>query len=168
MTRRLFLLRHAKAEADDGSGDHERPLSGRGRRDAPAMGREITRRGYRPELILCSTSRRTAETLDLAMPFLTPPPPTRLEPSLYHAEARQILSRAAAVEASFASVMFVGHNPGLEELALQLAGDGKVARRIAEKFPTCSFAAFESTAASWQDAAKGPWNVIAFLRPAEL
>lgn len=168
MTKRLYLLRHAKAAPDDGGGDHERPLTGRGRRDAPEMGREIARRGYRPDLILCSTSRRTVETLELVQPFLTPSPATSLEPGLYHASAQEILARASRVDAALESVLFVGHNPGMEDLALDLAGDSRIGRRIAEKFPTCAFAAFESKAPTWAMAAKGAWTALAFLKPAEL
>ncbi len=168
MTKRLLLLRHAKAVPDDGSGDHERPLAGRGRRDAPEIGREIARRGYRPECILCSTSRRTVETLDLIMPFFVPAPSTQLEPGLYHADANTLLARSGTLAATIKTVMFVGHNPGLEELALELAGDGKIGRRIAAKFPTAAFAAFESNAASWSDAVHGRWLARDFLVPADL
>ncbi|MCC6919650.1 MAG: histidine phosphatase family protein [Alphaproteobacteria bacterium] len=143
-------------------------MAGRGQRDAPAIGREIARRGYRPDLILCSTARRTAETLDLVLPFFVPPPSTRLEPALYHAGAALILARASSLAAAVGTVMFVGHNPGLEELALDMAGDTRIRRRIAAKFPTAAFAAFESSAASWSDAVRGRWIARDFLSPADL
>lgn len=168
MTKRLYLLRHAKAAPDDGRGDHERPLTGRGRRDAAEMGREMARRGCRPDVILCSTSQRTVETLDLVLPFLTPAPVATLEPGLFHASAREIGSRAARLDAGIASVLFVGHNPGLEDLALALAGDSRMGRRMAEKFPTCAFAAFESTAPLWPAALEGAWKTLEFLKPDEL
>lgn len=132
------------------------------------MGREIARRGYRPDLILCSTSQRTVETLELALPFLTPAPVTALEPGLYHASAQEILSRAVRLDAGIESVLFIGHNPGMEDLALALAGESRIGRRIAEKFPTCAFAAFESQASAWAAAARGPWSALEFLKPAEL
>ncbi|MBL9009968.1 MAG: histidine phosphatase family protein [Alphaproteobacteria bacterium] len=166
--KRLYLLRHAKAVAGHGGADHERALADRGRSDAPAMGKAVARRGYLPGLVLCSTARRTAETLDLVLPFLTPQPLCRLEPGLYHAEAAAILGRAAAIDDGVGAVMFIGHNPGLEDLALKLAGDGDLARRIGEKFPTCAFAAFESPAADWRSAAAGRWTPLAFLTPAGL
>jgi phosphohistidine phosphatase len=168
MTKRLYLLRHAKAAPDSGEGDHERPLTGRGRRDAPDIGRELARRGYRPDMVLCSTSMRTTETLELVLPFFSPAPAVKLEPGLYHAEAKQILARAGMIEADIDAVLFVGHNPGLEDLALALAGESKIGRRIAEKFPTSAFAAFESKAATWSAAVKGEWTAIDFLKPAEL
>lgn len=166
--KRLFLLRHAKAAPDDGGGDHERPLAERGRRDAPQMGREIARQGYLPDLILCSTARRTAETLELVLPFLVPAPVTRLEPGLYHAEANIILDRVARLEESAGAALFVGHNPGLEDLAAHLAGDSRIGRQIEAGMPTCAFAAFTSEAASWRAATEGVWSAAVFLRPADL
>ncbi len=166
--KRLYLFRHAKAAPDDGAGDHERPLTGRGRRNAPEMGREIARQGYRPDLVLCSTSRRTTETLELSLPFFTPEPEVRFEPGLYHAAAGDILARAGLIDDRFESVLFVGHNPGMEDLALRIAGPSKIGRRIAGKFPTAAFVAFESGATTWRSAIRGEWTPLALLLPAEL
>ena len=166
--KRLFLLRHAKAAPDEGGGDHERPLAERGRRDAPQIGREIARQGFLPDLILCSTARRTVETMDLVLPFLLPKPPVKLEPGLYHAEATVILSRVARLEDGVAAALFVGHNPGLEELAAHLAGDSRIGRQLGAGMPTCAFAAFTSDATSWRSAAEGTWTAGAYMRPADL
>lgn len=166
--KRLALLRHAKAEPGDRGNDHERRLAERGRRDAPVMGRAIAAAGWRPELILCSTARRTAETLELVLAQFAPSPRVMLEPALYHAEAATILERVARVEESVGSVLVIGHNPGLEELALHLAGDTKLGRRIETGFVTAAFAAFESEAATWRAAANGAWTPDVFFRPADL
>lgn len=166
--KRLYLLRHAKTEPDAEGGDHERELTERGRADATLIGREITRRGYRPELILSSTSRRTFQTLEIVVPFFTPQPESRLEPSLYLASAHTIIQRAGAVGGGTGSVMFIGHNPGMEDLAIAMAGDTDLGTRMAEKFPTGCFAAFESDAATWTAAARGPWRALDVLRPSEL
>ncbi len=167
--KRLYLLRHAKTEphAAEG-GDHERELTPRGRADALLMGRTIAGHGFLPGLILSSTSRRTFQTLEIVLPFLTPTPEARLEPGLYHASAGAILQRAGAVGGGTESVLFVGHNPGMEELAIQLAGDGDLGVKAAEKFPTACFAAFESAASTWTAAVRGAWRPLAILRPSEL
>lgn len=165
--RRLDLLRHAKAEPDNEAGDHERPLSSRGRKDAAAMGREIARRGFVPSLVLCSTARRTAETIELVLPFLIPAPEVKLEPILYHAQPDDIWKRVALIGAAHESVLIVGHNPSLHHLAFILAGSGKRARRIAEKFPTSAFASFASNEASWNAAAGGNWELRDEFRPAD-
>ncbi len=166
--KQLYLLRHAKTEPDSRAGDHERVLTERGRADAALIGREIARRGYRPELILSSTSRRTVQTLDILTPFLAPAPPAHLEPSLYLAAARTILQRAGAITEDAASALFIGHNPGMEDLAIALAGDSDLGVRAAEKFPTACFAAFESDTKTWRDAANGRWRALAIIRPSDL
>jgi len=166
--KRLYLLRHAKAAADDGGGDHERPLAVRGRQDAPAMGRAMAERGFVPSLVLCSSARRTAETLDLVLPFLIPPPRVQLEPGLYHAPAEVILDRVVRAAATAQAVLVIGHNPGLEDLAAHLAGDTKIGRQLAGGMPTCAFAAFESGEVDWRAAVTGSWSADVFLRPADL
>lgn len=166
--KRLYLLRHAKAEPDNDLGDHERALSGRGRKDSPDIGREIAARGFVPQLVLCSTARRTVETLELVLPFLTPAPEVKLEPALYHAYPEDILRRLRLADDAAGSVMLVGHNPGLHVLALGLSDNAKRGRRLAEKFPTCAFAAFESGAATWRSAADGRWMLLDEFRPADL
>lgn len=167
--KRLYLLRHAKTEphAAEG-GDHERELTPRGRADALLIGRAIAAGGFLPDLVLSSTARRTFQTLEIVLPFLTPTPEARLEPALYLAPAHGILQRAASVGGGSGAVMFIGHNPGLEELAIALAGDGDLGVKAAEKFPTACFAAFESAATTWTAAARGPWTALAILRPSEL
>ncbi len=166
--KRLYLLRHAKTAPDAGEGDHERALTERGRADAELVGREIAARGYIPELILSSTARRTFETLEIVRTFFTPSPETRLEPGLYLAPAQTILQRAGAVGGGTGSVFFIGHNPGMEDLALRLAGETDLGMRVAEKFPTACFAAFESEAATWTAAARGRWQALDILRPSEM
>ena len=166
--KRLYLLRHAKTVPDAVEGDHERGLTDRGRADAELIGREIARLGYLPELVLSSSSRRTFQTLEIVLPFLVPTPESRLEPGLYLAPARTILQRAGAVGGGTGSVMFIGHNPGMEDLAIQLAGDSQLGVRAAEKFPTGCFAAFESSAPTWTAAARGAWRALSIVRPSEL
>jgi phosphohistidine phosphatase len=166
--KRLYLLRHAKAAPDDGGGDHERPLAVRGKHDAPAMGQWIAKHGFRPDLVLCSSARRTAETLDLVLPHLVPTPRVQLDPGLYHAPAEAILDRIISSAGTAEAVLVIGHNPGLEDLAADLAGDTKIGRQLAGGLPTCAFAAFESRESDWRAAGAGLWMAEAFLRPADL
>ena len=165
---RLYLIRHAKTESHSPDGDHERQLTERGRAEAALMGREVAARGYLPELVLSSTARRTLQTLEILLPFLAPQPESRLEPGLYLAPARTLLQRAGTIGGSTNSALFIGHNPGMEDLAIQLAGDSDLGVRAAEKFPTACFAAFESDAATWTAAARGAWRPLVILRPSEL
>lgn len=167
--KRLYLLRHAKTEtyAADG-GDHERALTERGHADAALIGQTIARLGYRPDIILCSTAKRATETMDIVLSCYETTPQVKLEAGLYLAPAATILQRAGAVGGEMHSVLFIGHNPGLEDLAIQLAGQSDLGVRAAEKFPTACFAAFESPAPTWVSAVRGSWAALDILRPSEL
>ena len=95
----LSLLRHAKSSWKNPSlPDRERPLAARGITDAPLMGRAITERGIDPELVLCSSARRTVDTLSLVLPELKVEPSVVYEDALYHASAAEMLHRLRDVQ----------------------------------------------------------------------
>lgn len=165
---RLDLLRHAKTEPDHEEGDHERVLLPRGRKDAVAVGQELARRGYVPALVLCSSARRAAQTLDLVAPFLLPAPEIRIDPALYLAAPQSILMRLAGLPSDATEVLVIGHNPGMHQLAVSLAGGRKSAGRLGEKFGTAAFASFESQETAWTAAVRGRWQLRDEFRPADL
>jgi phosphohistidine phosphatase len=142
--RTLILFRHAKAvRAHEAPDDKSRPLTGRGRREAAEAGAAMQAAGLRPALALISTSQRTRETAECGFADLKLE--TRFEDALYHAAPEGVWDAFASTDA--ASVVVVGHNPGLGELVSMLvhqAHDGsKVARELGGHFPTAAFAAFE-------------------------
>jgi phosphohistidine phosphatase len=167
MTRRLLLLRHGKSSWDDPSlPDHDRPLAKRGRRAAERMGAHLRAGGRRPELVLCSTARRTRETLErLALEGSK----ARFEDGLYGADEHELLERLRAVPERTGSVLLVGHNPGIQDLAVELAGPdpGEDARRLRERFPTGALATFELDR-PWRGLAPGRARLTSFLVPREL
>lgn len=150
-SRFLHLLRHAKAEqaavAATRAVDHARTLTPRGRDDATAMGDWMRANGLRPDLALVSSAMRTAETYAL----LRLPAGPRLVTSeaLYLADLDQLV-RTLRAQSEARSILLVGHNPGLHELALHLAPHS---RALQTGLPTCTLASFE-LAADW--AALGP------------
>jgi phosphohistidine phosphatase len=157
----LLLLRHAKSSWDDPDlDDFNRPLNGRGEKAAPMMGRYLKHEGWVPDLILCSTARRTRETLDHISEQIGDAKVT-YEDGLYLAEAEQLLARLGRLTDGKTkkpeTVMIVGHNPGLHDLAVQLAsrGDAKSLNRLADKFPTAALAKIDFEAKSWRDIARG-------------
>jgi phosphohistidine phosphatase len=166
--KRLFLLRHAKAAPDDAGGDHARPLAARGRSDAPRMAAEIARRGFVPEVILCSTAQRTLETLELVLPAFAVAPEVRMQDALYHAEPEAILMQVAEMADDVGAVMVIGHNPGLEMLVAALPQSAHGGRRGLDDFPTCAFAAFEIDAPAWPFAVIGDWTLLDRFAPADL
>jgi phosphohistidine phosphatase len=116
---RLILLRHGKAEADAPTGqDFDRHLTGRGARDAALVARKLAEAGHTPDLALVSPAARAKETWEAAAPFF-PNAEVEWAPVLYHIDPQGILDLAKAQKAH--TVVVVGHNPGLGELAAYLA-----------------------------------------------
>ena len=170
-----MLLRHAKTEPlGSGAEDHERQLTTRGREDCDAIGKYMARLKYAPELMLASTSSRTAETVERFVVNLPKTPQTELLDSLYLAEAREMLAVVRGVPDKVKTLMLVGHNPGMEELATSLARE-PVKRKersridlIEEKFPTCARAVLDFSVPRWREIAAGQGELIDFVRPRDL
>jgi phosphohistidine phosphatase len=152
--RTLYLLRHAKSSWDEQLiADHDRPLAPRGRKDARAMCEHLRTLDVPPQLVLCSSSVRTRQTLDLVAPAM-PDADVEIEEVIYAASASTLLDRLREVDDAIESAMVIAHNPGIEELAMRLSGDGAEIR-AAGKFPTCALAtlAFEGDWAALDDGA---------------
>ncbi|AQS70747.1 histidine phosphatase family protein [Streptomyces pactum] len=150
--RRLVVLRHAKSARPDGVADHDRPLAGRGRRDAPAAGRALAQADRLPDLALCSTAVRARQTWELASAQWGTPPPVHYDPRLYAAGAPDLLEVVREVPAEIGTLLLVGHNPGLEELVLELAGDAldDTLDRVRVKFPTSAVAVLAWHGTDWR------------------
>jgi phosphohistidine phosphatase len=133
----LFILRHAKAAPEGHEGDAERPLMKRGRKAAATMGEYIAGLDPAPALVLCSTALRTRETLDEILPALGSAPQILLEDALYLAGANRLLERVQHLREQTESVLLIGHNPGLHQLAVSLASEPG---ELAESFPTAALA----------------------------
>lgn len=173
--KRLYVLRHAKAvAAQPGQDDHGRALTVRGIADAQAVARHLRKSGARPERVLISTSARTVQTADLVLRELDPSPKADDREGLYLAGAAKIFAMLKALPASLNEVMVVGHNPGLEELAVLLARDTarrkERARRgeLEEKFPTGALAVLDFDIARWRDLKPGTGKLAGFVRPKDL
>jgi phosphohistidine phosphatase len=167
--RRLILFRHAKSDWPGGLADHERPLGPRGRKDAPRMGEELARDGLRPDLAIVSTAVRTRETWDLAAPFLDDVP-VRFERRLYEAAPEAILSVIRGVADSVATLLVLGHNPGLEMTASFLVSEGprRLRDRLGEKFPTAAIAVIRFSEGGWRDIGQGSGELARFLTPGDI
>ena len=144
--RRLILFRHAKAVGRaPHAGDEQRSLDPPGRGDAVRSGRWMMVQGLAPDVALVSPAARTLETWECVAPFF---PRARLEirDALYEALPEDIAAEIAAFSAEADTVMVVGHNPGLQELAVNLMVDGLAGAGDVEKlaggFPTSTVAVF--------------------------
>jgi phosphohistidine phosphatase len=168
----LLLLRHAKsAWSDPRLDDHDRPLNGRGERAAKAMADHIVRQGPRPDLILCSTAMRTRQTLaPLVKRLEGPVPPIALENGLYLASEDALLGRLQAVADDVPTVLLIGHNDGIGQLAADLAGDGpsEALASLRAKYPTGALAVLRAPDGPWSDLKLGSATLLEFVRPRDL
>ena len=168
MSKRLYLLRHGKSSWKHPElGDHERPLTGRGRRAAKAIARHLDGHEIAPGLVLCSTARRARETFERVEPALGAAT-VRHEPELYRASADALLERLRAVPDAIASVMIIGHSPALEQLALELARPSPERRDLDTGFPTAALATLEFPGPTWRDLDRGGADLVSLQRPRDL
>ena len=172
MSKTVLLLRHAKAaRGDPEQADFDRPLSKRGRRDAPALGAWMREHDLKPDLILCSDARRARETCEAVAEALAPAAPTLNERGLYMVNASALLHRLRRIADSVSCVLLVGHNPGLHELAAGLAEEtateSPALARLREKFPTCALARLDFEGARWQELGPGKGRLSLLVTPAD-
>jgi phosphohistidine phosphatase len=166
-------MRHAKSSWDQPElPDHERPLNGRGRAAAAAMGEAMRGLGLAPDMVLVSTARRTLQTLEALEPWDETP---LIEPidTLYLATAAHLLTVLRGVTETTRSVLLLGHNPGLHDLACQLMGDDAArfanpdAQALTEGFPTGALAEF-SLPHPWHALDAGTARLTRLIRPRDL
>jgi phosphohistidine phosphatase len=167
--RQLLLMRHAKSSWDDPRlSDHARPLNPRGRAAAAAMRGMMHAVGLAPDIVLVSSARRTLQTLEALEPWDDTP---LVEPmdALYLADPAQLLQVLHGVAETARSVLLLGHNPGLHDLALMLAGSGDeaVRHRLGEGFPSGALAEF-SVPGSWAALGEGGGRLVRFVTPRDL
>ncbi len=166
--KRLYLLRHVKSSWDDPSlADFDRPLSKRGRRAGTAMGRHIADENLLPRLALCSTARRARDTWRQVSAEWKAPPTVRFDDRLYMADAETMLERLAELPDDADHVMTIGHNPGIQSLALELAAPTRTATlaRLRTKYPTGGLAIFDLAIDRWSAIAPHCGRLIGFATP---
>lgn len=174
--RQLMLLRHAKSSWDHMDlDDVDRPLAPRGRLTAPLLGRYITHENLQPDLVLCSSATRARQTWELVSAEWDQADKTRLprlevRSSLYLASQFDLLSIIRTVDDDNETIMIIGHNPGLEHLAMRLVtkGDPGGLKRMSRKFPTAALAVIQFPIENWLSLKPGQGKLEAFVRPKDL
>ena len=152
MVRRLIVMRHAKSSwKDPNLDDHERPLNKRGRRDAPMVADAIFERGWIPELILVSSSKRTLQTLE-GMSHRMGKTPFEVRSGIYHATVIDLMGELEDMLDN-GTTMIIGHNPGSEILVNHLSGEWHT-------MPTATAVLLLQSGSSW--------SVEAVIRPKEI
>lgn len=166
MTLRLILTRHAKSSWDDPTmPDRDRPLNARGRGAAADLGAWLASRGYVPDEVLCSDALRTRQTWEGIAPALPGAPAVTLKPALYHAGPDVML--AVLRHATGRTVMMLGHNPGIAELAARIVARPPLHEGFAH-YPTGAtlVASFETD--DWGQVGFGQGAVRDFIVPREI
>jgi phosphohistidine phosphatase len=166
--RHVVLVRHAKSAWPHGVPDHERPLAGKGRRNAQATGEWFAAEGPRPQLVLCSDAMRARHTWEIIGATLVgDPPPVRLAPTLYGADPQDVIRLLHEVPREVYAAVVVGHQPTLGRTALLLAGPGSdpgALERIRIKFPTNGVAVLRFRG-RWEDLDAGRAVLETFAVP---
>ena len=172
----LTLLRHAKSSWDEPLDDYDRPLALRGMKAAPEMGGALDAMGLTPDVVICSGAVRARETLQLVLDRLGGTAPHVVyDDSVYMATPATLMKRLRAIEQESEviaprHVMLVGHNPGLEVLALELCGSGDSdgRKRMAQKFPTAAAAVITFDAKGWGEIKPGGGRLKYFITPKQV
>jgi phosphohistidine phosphatase len=167
--RTVILLRHGKSSWSDSTlSDIDRPLAPRGERASRRIAKYMRRKRIRPTLVLCSPSLRTRQTLEAIEPSLGKGCSIELVPQLYAASERELLERLQALPESVTSVMLIGHNPGLQNLALVLASRGADLPQLEEKFPTGALATLVVQSENWPALSSGDAELVDYVVPRQL
>jgi phosphohistidine phosphatase len=160
--RTLLVLRHAKAAGEPGVNDEQRPLTGRGRRDASSVGQWLLAEGIIPDRVLCSTSQRTRQTWDRMSEALggaaPAPEAVGFERDIYDAGVQDLLGLIAIQPDEAGVLLTIGHNPASHQLAADLTG------RHDFGFPTCALAVI-GFGGRWVDAVPGSGDLTALWTP---
>jgi phosphohistidine phosphatase len=166
----LAVLRHAKSDwGTPGLADFDRPLNERGRKAARRIGRELRRRKIRFDQVLASPALRVRETLDGLVEGYGKALDVRFEESIYDARAETLFRLVRTIGGEVHAPLLVGHNPGLYELVLSLAGeDDDLRPEIAAKFPTAALALISLPAGRWDEVAPGTGKVRELILPRQL
>ncbi len=168
--KRLILMRHAKAMVGEaGQPDRDRPLAARGVKDAKAMGQVFLDHPPLPDRILCSSARRTRETLAALLPVLDANFDVTVTDNLYE-DAGSYLEVLQSFAGGANVVLIIGHNPLVHMTAMNLAGDGADdgRARMGAKYPTGALAFLEFRGGDWGHIAPASGSLSAFVTPSDI
>ncbi|WP_152363276.1 SixA phosphatase family protein [Microlunatus speluncae] len=165
--RTLLLARHAKSKWGLEVDDHDRPLSGRGRRDGVALGEFLAGNGYKPDIVICSTATRARQTWERAVLGGAVAREVRYDDRIYEAWAGALAKLVRRLPEDAETALLIGHSPGLPELARLLAdrrGQKKAWTRLETKYPTSGLAILQ-TDLDWSEAHPGTAVLSDFVVP---
>src|SRR5712692_713700 len=158
----LLLLRHAKSDWDDASlRDFDRPLAPRGKRDAPRIGKALSKRGPVPDLVISSPAARAKATIDAVMKAANLNLEVTFEESMYGASSAELMKLIRRLPEESSCALLVGHNPGFGDLLNRLTGSH-------ERMPTAALACVEFQIDHWEDVEDGKGRLVWLFTPKRL
>ena len=162
----MIAVRHAKSSWDHDVDDHDRPLSGRGRRDADALGRLLMQRALAPDLVLCSTAARTRETWERAQAMGVTAGEVRLVRGIYHAWVPELVRLVRETPDELSTVLLLGHSPGIPDLVEHVCvrTDSPDWAQLDQKYPT-SGVAVVNVPGSWRELGTATADLVTFAIP---
>ena len=165
-TRTLIAVRHAKSSWDLDVDDHDRPLSGRGRRDADAFGRLLVQRSLRPDLVLCSTAARTQETWERARAVGASAGEVRLVRAIYHAWVPELVRLVRGTAEEVSTLLILGHAPGIPDLVenICIRTGSRDWAQLDQKFPTSGLAVI-NVPSPWREVGSSSADLVSFAIP---
>lgn len=168
----LALFRHAKSDWSDARArDFDRPINERGTRGAAAMGQYVRRNDWRFDRIIASPAVRVAQTIEIASHAWRRTFPVQWDRRIYLASSATLIDLLREIEGDPATLLMVGHNPGLEDLIFDLVpedGTSPLRAIVERKFPTATFAVLECAIDHWADIAPGCARLTTLVRPRDL
>jgi len=170
-TKTLYLLRHAKSSwSEPELADFDRPLNKRGRKARYAMAQYMDDKGYIPEIIICSTAKRAAMTLDAIRPVAGKTCEIRMDDGLYLADPKALAHRIEQIDPGINSVLMIGHNPGLHMLALALAqpATSEDYGGLQIKYPTAALCVLRARQEKWAPVEPKSYELLDFTVPRSL
>ena len=167
MRRPLLLVRHATSAWDDPSlAEPARPLAPRGRKAVRRLHEDLEQAAPAPEIVLCSSSRRTIESLDGFRSAIPPHTRVEIDETIYEAHADTLLRGLQRLDDEIRCAMMIGHNPGMQDLTVRLAGSGDpvMLAQVATKFPTAAVATL-SFEGDWSELIDGSARIDDLFMP---
>ncbi len=164
----LYLLRHAEAAPDKGGGDFERNLTHNGTLDARALGRAMAGKDYRPALAICSSAKRTQQTLGAVLESIDIGA-VRYDKAIYHATMQDLLGIIHRIDDKYESALVVGHNPVMHEMAAMLASDERpdLLSKLARIYPPGTLSVLSCPRSVWRGLQRGENRLDDLLHAAQ-
>lgn len=162
----LLAVRHAKSSWDHDVDDHDRPLSGRGRRDADALGRLLVEQQLVADLVLCSTAARTQQTWERAHAIGAAAGEVRLVRGIYHAWVPELVRLVRETPEEVGTLLMLGHAPGIPDLVehVCIRTDSAAWARLDQKYPTSGLAVI-TLPGPWRDLGGTSADLVRFTVP---